>query len=182
MIHTLSFLFVLAMLVFSYRWLRNGIPLKSGNFLSRLFWGLGFALSYILMSLPDTNVWVAVLYVPLQFLAMLVPHAWVQNMGLWPSIQKRWPGFFLPTSWPQVWVPGSVTATLHDFLGMAGVGLFRGLIVFLPTALVGASLTYIVAAVAITMLGQPMAYLIGRFVKPLGGEFFVGVAWALTIF
>jgi hypothetical protein len=191
-------LLVTALFVFAYHYERNGNPLSWGEAFSRLFWGASFALGYIAFSGTSTNYFVALQLGLMQYVAMLVPHAWVQNMGRWSVIQKKWPGFFLPSDWPSPWVPGSFKATLHDFLGMAGVGFFRGLVVFgvmalaawwfgAPVTLVGCLLAWV-----ITTLWQPTSYLVGFYVpwtmwdnpakSATWGEFGVGIGWAAALF
>lgn len=191
-------LLVLALFVFAYHYERNGNPLSWGDAFSRLFWGGAFALGYIALSGSNTNYYLALELGFAQYAAMLVPHAWVQNMGRWATIQKKWPGFFLPGNWPSPWNPGSPKATLHDFLGMMGVGFFRGLIVFgtmsvfawwfdAPVSLLGCLLAFV-----ITTLWQPISYFAGYYVpwtmwdntprSSQWGEFGIGIGWALALF
>lgn len=190
--------FVICACVFGYHYERNGNPANFGEFVSRTLWSLIFALSYTSLAAAGVNVYLAAALFVLQFAATaIVPHAWVQNMGNWGTVQRKWPGFFLPANWPATWVPGSFDATLHDFLGMLSVGFIRGAVVFglplLASIWYHSPITWAawVAAWWCTALGQPLAYLLGRHVNSSlwgnapnsaeWGEFLVGVSWALSL-
>ena len=113
-------------------------------------------------------------------------------MGTWATVQKRWPGFFLPTITQERWeavLP--LKKVLYDFCGMAGVGFFRGLIVYGPTVFIGASLSGVLYAIFANTLAQPVAYLAGRFMpfaiwnntpkSAEWGEFLIGLGWLASL-
>jgi len=207
-----TFLLILpitAILTFFYHYERNGNPLNLGQFASRCFWSSSFAFCAFLLR---HNPIIASICFVTAYLEILIPHAFAQNMGtldrpwtIGPKGQalgawKWWPGGWLPFPETQKeWnsCPGFFK-TLLDFLGMMTTGLIRGLIVFAPLyALncyfgIGIDLVHMMRAVAVTMFGQPMDYLIGRFF-PLSlfgnqrdsaawGEFFVGPSWSASLF
>lgn len=196
MYYVIQFILTLALFVFAYHYERNGDPWKVGDFLSRIFWGVAFAIGYIALMGTESTLLAASLYGLMATVEIFVPHAWVQNMGNWPTPQKRWPGFYLKAI--TTWTPNSEAATLHDFLGMMGVGFFRGFIVFAIPLII--SLFFPVLSVSVlgalsgwltTTFGQPTAYLVGRYTpfKKWGnepytaswGEFFTGCAWAVAL-
>jgi len=200
------FFFVTAFLIFSYHWLRNGFPVGSsayGTTSARLIWAASFTLGYVFLAAPAVNIPLVALLFILQFIAMLIPHAAYQNMGRWPSPQKDWPAFWMPTLTQAQWDGMSSCArTTYDFFGMLSVGVFRGVIVyglssaalygaglFLPS--VGGPILLAAAAAAIAAVSQPVAYLVGKFV-PFGiwgtpaysagwGEIGVAAGWSASL-
>lgn len=152
----LTLLLVAALFVFAYHYERNGNPIAWGQLFSRVFWAASFAFGYIALATPDIS-WFSVGWLFIgSFIAILVPHAWVQNMGSWPTPQKRWPGFFLPTLTQMQWVDmGPALRTLYDFAGMFSVGLVRGLIVFAPLLFLGAGFISVLAAVLSQLFRSP---------------------------
>jgi len=194
-------LLAVAVLIFGYHYLRNGWPFNEkrktiGNFVARLMWCGTFVVAYILLSLPNTRLDVAVAYFFLSFAAILIPHAIAQDMGRYeknsiPTFQNRWISFFIKVSqerwqgWP-LW-----KRTAIDMLQMLVIGAARGLCVFIPPTLLGASITGAAAAVAIVACWQPLAYAIGHYIPFKGlnnapnssewGEFLIGAGWALAL-
>lgn len=188
----LTLLLVAALFVFAYHYERNGNPIAWGQLFSRVFWSAAFAVGYVALAVPDVSWLTAGWFFIGSFIAILVPHAWAQNMGSWPTPQKRWPGFFLPTLTQMQWVDmGPALRTLYDFAGMFSVGLVRGLIVFAPLLFLGAGFISVLAAVFVTAISQPLSYLIGYQIpfnmwnnKPKSsewGEFLVGLGWLAAL-
>jgi hypothetical protein len=177
---------------FGYRLRGGGYVTLPGTQLARLLWGIILAVCYLLAFTTGifSAIPAAVLIVTGFLSVALVPHAYCQNMGTWPTPQKQWPSFFIPepsdatwTAWPQ-W-----KRTAYDFTCMACVGLWRGLIVFLPwvwLAPIGS-----LCGVVVIMLLQAGAYLVGFYI-PFSlpsvqaksnewGEFLTGAAWVLAL-
>lgn len=135
----------------------------------RLIWSSSLCVSYLLVAGKHGCIFYALALIVLGFVEMMVPHAWVQNMGRWPTPQVKWP---MVTAWritlpkisitkPFKWYkPVTFTAptfylacptqaqwdamslgqrTAYDFAGMMCVGWFRGAIVFLPIGVTGAA-------------------------------------------
>lgn len=194
----IQLILVLALFVFTYHYERNGNPVQVSGFISRLIWAGSFALGYLALTLTHTDPLLAFLYALFSLGAIYIPHAWVQNMGDWPNPQKRWPGFFLPnltqSQWDAMPHPQRVR---HDFLGMGGVGFFRGLAVF-GAPLIAAIFLPVQPHIfgpligwGLTTVGQPMAYLIGKQIpfsfwsnapkSTEWGEFLVGVSWFVAL-
>ena len=185
---------VMALFVFLYHYERNGNPASLGDTVERILWSIGFGVGAAFLS-DFHNLPLAGLYTVGAMLEIYVPHAAYQNMGSWAVPQKTWPGFFLKNI--ATWVPGSPAAIRHDFLGMMGVGFFRGLIVFVPPLVLSIWLPLHATVVgsllgwAISTVGQAGAYLLGRYVpfalftnparSAQWGEFFIGVIWALAL-
>lgn len=185
---------VMCLFVFLYHYERNGNPVAIGDTFERIVWSIGFGIGFLVLNGFD-NPALAGVYSIGGMLEIYVPHAWVQNMGAWATPQKKWPGFFLKDI--TTWTPNSPAAIRHDFLGMAGVGFFRGLIVFVPPLIMSIWLplhaTVIGSALgwALSTFGQPGAYLLGRYVpfalftnpprSAQWGEFLVGVVWGLAL-
>jgi hypothetical protein len=194
------FLLVVALFVFMYHYERNGDPFNTGDFWARVLWGLSFALGVYALSWPVTNFWALGWYVVGQFIAMLIPHAFAMNAGkrtqAWidmPRLQfigtitlpKYWPAFWLKPFLPYL------SNTQQDLIGMATVGLLRGLIVFMPPVALGAPLVPSLAGWLFTMAWQPLAYLAGRFTpmawflntpySAMWGEFYTPIGWAFSV-
>lgn len=193
MLHNIMLVLVTALLVFSYHYERNGNPWNFGELVSRLIWGASLATAYIALSLPSTDFGIAICFLPLGYLGLLVPHAWVQNMGTWPKAQKRWPGLLLPTLTDAQWAALSpFRRTMYDFFGMSSVGRIRGLLTFIPLTFLGMKLPVAVAAGLLQGAAQPLSYLIGRFTpftlfgnapnSAEWGEFYVGIGWAASLY
>lgn len=156
----------------------------------RIIWGATLCLCFILWHLQAPLYLLAL--IPLAYASMLVPHAFCQNMGRWPNPQRKWPAFFLPTLTQEQWDAMSPwKRTLYDMGGMAGVGLFRGLIVFLPFLAFRNPLR-VILAVIITTLGMPLAYLLGKYTPftfgdslqkntAMWGEFWTGGVWSIAV-
>lgn len=186
----------------AYRIRGGGWATLDGNdYPARLIWGAGSCVAYMFITGADVQLLFALALIPLALAEMIVPHAFCQNMGTWPSPQKRWPAFFLPSLTITQWTAMPMWArTLYDFTAMMSVAFIRGAMVF--AAYLGISyirsLFYTHEAlgwplpmwVAITFL-QPLGYLLGRFwpftVTPSltkyssqWGEFFNGAAWAIA--
>lgn len=162
---------------------------------ARLFWTIiGLSAPYFMLG--AVNLYYGLSLVVTGYLSMLVPHAFAQNMGRWPTPQVRWPAFFLPELTQAQW--GALPMfwrTAYDFGGMLGVGFFRGAIVFLPFIFTGWDSFEVIRAAllawgAIT-IGQPVACLLGRFTPiTIGselqkytaawGEFWCGAAWTIA--
>ena len=183
----------------AYRIRGGGWFTFNSNTICRLIWGLGLMIAYVLLNLGHINkVFFCVLPL-LAWLQMLVPHAFAQNMGSWPTPQKRWPAFFLPTISNVQWTDFPMwVRTMYDFGGMAGVGFFRGLFTFGAyfgyEAATGNFAVYphCLCALGAITLGQPIAYLVGKYfpltvtssLKSFSaewGEFFNGAAWAIAL-
>lgn len=161
----------------------------------RVIWGIfGLSLPYsMLMAIKHAPLDIAHgLYgfalLALAFGAMMIPHAYCQNMGIfgrpWTlgsngvplSWSKYWPGSWLPHGYTQSeWtaLPLSVK-TILDFFGMVGSAFFQGAIVFgLPMAIIailgyfGISTSFdnarFLRAWAVITAGCPLGYLLGRF-------------------
>jgi hypothetical protein len=194
------FLFVAAFFVFSYHFLRNGIPWKDyGTTVARLIWAASFALGYTLMAVPHNYITVGmagIVFMITAFLAMLVPHAFCQNMGTWPTPQKQWPAFFMPTLTAAEWTAMTPFArTRYDFFSMMGVGAIRAVIVYGITTIVllafGKATIWAVPAGVVTALSQPVGYLIGKYVpfsmwstpakSASWGEVMVAIGWAVSL-
>lgn len=192
----LSF-FVVAFFIFSYHFLRNGYPWKAyGTTVARVIWALSFTIGYALLALPSPDVITGGLFAALQFLAMLIPHAAFQNMGTWPTPQKSWTAFFLPTKTIAEWSAMSPFAkTRYDFWGMLSVGVTRAIIVFgVSTAVLvftGGETLLAVPAAIVAAVSQPVAYLVGKYVpfsiwntpakSSAWGEIGVAVSWAISL-
>ncbi len=183
--HLFTFSFCITLLCFFYHYERNGNPLNLGQFASRTFWSLAFALAAFLYSM---NVSVFILCFFTGFLEILIPHAFGQNMGTlgrpWTlnaqgqylGLYKWWPGCWLP--FPKTQAEFDATSnwkrTMFDFLGLASTGLVRGLIVFgslcvthfwMPFGLQTFGLDIFHALIGIVgmMIALPVCYLVGRF-------------------
>lgn len=187
-------LLAIATLVFLYHYERNGNPLHfEGNFVPRLFWAVGCAAVLVLLSLPGfpSYLWIAVLVtVVASFVQILVPHAYPQNMGRWPTPQNKWPSLFYGNYTQAEW--DAMTPSQRersDFIKMGCVGFIRGLIVFVPLAFL---YPWFLAAlsVAITAIWQPLSYYVGwrtpwaiwnnKANDAEWGEFYIGIGWALA--
>jgi len=189
----------------AYRLRGGGWFTLNSDFVCRFAWGtFGLSLPFmILIMLKDApadgaDFYYSLSLLPLAFVAMFVPHAAYQNMGRWRSPQKTWPAFFLPTLTQIQWTSMPMAArTLHDFLGMMGVGFFRGLFVFGSyTAMWGLFphdiLPVCWKSILFFTAAQPLAYLIGKFTpftitaslpaySSEWGEFFSGAAWVMAL-
>jgi hypothetical protein len=185
-------------LAFAYR-LRGGGWVSLDDWEYRLIWGMALVLSYIAFSFPDPNPAYCAALLPLSYVAMLVPHAYCQNIGRWPTPQNGWPSFFVYTPDPSEWTadPGWLRGA-HDFLCMACVGAWRATIVFLPLAacthLAGDAINWVglLCAVLALSFGQALGYCLG-WLFPFSvdssltkntsqwGEFFNGAAWAVAL-
>ena len=185
----------IVLLGFAYRLRGGGWNTGLGNTLLRLIWGACLAVVFFGILGID---WFDLAIIPLAFLSMMIPHATYQNMGTWPTPQKSWVAFFLPTYTAIQWTALPMFArTLNDFIGMMMVGFYRGLVVFgmfagLHVMTTGFALIPMVAGILSIALLQPTGYLLGRFFPvTLGaslparsacyGEFFNGIAWALAV-
>ena len=90
------------LLAAAYR-LRGGSWVSLADWEYRLIWGAALIFSYILCVFPDPNPLYVGMLIPLAYLAMLVPHAYAQNMGRWPTPQNGWPSFFIYTPDQNTW-------------------------------------------------------------------------------
>ena len=140
--------------------------------------------------LPDIDWLLAGLFAVLSFIAILIPHAFAQRMGKrtdsWETLpwSKWWPVFWMKP------VLRYLTNLDQDFIGMSVVGLLRGLIVFIPPYLLGWTHSSVVS-VMLTMLWQPMSYVVGwhtpwtLWTNPARsaqwGEFYIGIGWAIAL-
>jgi len=129
--------FSILLLAFVYR-LRGGGFIQFGSDTpGRIIWGTSLAFAYVAMCFPAVNYWYAVSLIVLGYVSASFPHSAYQNIGRWATPQSDWEGFFLPTPTNAEWTGMStVLRALYDMAGMAGVGLFSALTVFLPYALV----------------------------------------------
>lgn len=206
---TMLHAFVISILVLigslAYRLRGGGWFTLNSDLVCRLVWAIfGLSLPFmflmILKEVPGdgADLYYSLALLPLAFVAMFVPHAAYQNMGRWGTPQKTWPAFFLPTLTQVQWTAMPLAArTVHDFLGMMGVGFFRGLFVFGAYTAIWAffphdALPICWKSLALFTVAQPSAYLIGRFTpftitdslpaySSEWGEFFSGAAWVLAL-
>lgn len=182
-----------------YRFRGGGFFSTGHDWIVRLIWGASLILTYFSFSYhaPDW-VYIATL-LPTAYLSMLVPHAFCQNMGRWPTPQNGWPAFFMPVLTQTQWVAMPDAArTLFDFLSMAGVAGFRALFVFAPWVASHYLQTGEIAlrpfllAFEVLTIGQPLAYLLGWYVPLSVGnsltkfstewcEFFNGAVWTVAL-
>lgn len=189
----IRFLLALPIGAIGYRLRGGGYVTLPGTFAARAAWGIIFGLCYLLaFTTGILSLIPAALVGVLGMLSvMLVPHAYCQNMGTWPTPQKNWPSFFIPepspatwTAWPQ-W-----KRTAYDFACMLCVGLWRGLIVFAPSVIFWGVTNAIVGVLSISLL-QALSYLIGMYI-PFSlpsvqtksnewGEFLTGAAWVAAL-
>ena len=194
------FLLVVALYVFTYHYERNGDPVNLGDFGARMFWGAMFTVGYGALAWQATNFFALGWYVVGQFVAMLIPHAFAMNAGkrtqAWvdmPQI-RLWGTTYAPKYWPAFWLKPFLpylSNTQQDLIGMAAVGLLRGLIVFMPPVELGAPLVPSLAGWLFTMAWQPLAYLAGRFTtvswfyntpnSAIWGEFYIPIGWAFSV-
>lgn len=148
--------------------------LRGGGFVQlhdveyRFLWGSALALAYIFMNFSHPDMAYALMILPLAYVSMLIPHGFCQNLGRWPTPQRKWPAFFLPTLTNEEWTgAGMFLRTVYDFLSMMGVGLFRGMVMFLPYLATQYAfhakidLHGVIAAVLTLSVGQAVAYLAG---------------------
>lgn len=190
---------VIALFVFAYHYQRNGNPLSIGEFFSRCFWSGSFAVGYVSLAGLHANLWLALLYGLLAFIANMVPHAFAQQMGRetapWSllALSKRWPAAWLPSVTQAVWDGYSLAKKIRrDCYAMLSVGVVRGAAVFLPGVYLGEHLLPAVVAAVVTAVMQPLAYLLG-YITPFSmwgnsprssewGEFYIGIGWALALY
>ncbi|CAM5999272.1 unnamed protein product [Sphagnum balticum] len=161
--------------------IRLGIPLDLG----RCF-DIGGA--YITRELPIRHCNDS----PLAYAFMLVPHAYAQNIGRWPSPQKKWPSFFLPTLTDAQWSALSQWKRAgYDIVSMASVGFIRGMIAFAPGIVLYPVINALLAAVTIGVL-QAASYFVGWYVpftvtsslkkhSTEWGELGTGFSWAIAL-
>lgn len=200
----LIYVLVLALLVFAYHYERNGNPLPEGDFLERLFWALSFSIGFLAINAEQHNFYLSAVLFVTQFIAMLIPHAFAQNMGhriqAWEQMPriKLWGSITIPKWWPAYWMKlfiDDLSYFEQDFLGMGTVGLLRGLLVFgIPFVLglyfpifFGINYLIFVICVAISTIWQPIAYTLGPLVPfsiwtnqantPAWGEFLIPFGW-----
>jgi hypothetical protein len=194
----LSFLASL-MLAIAYRIRGGGWFTLANAFVCRIIWGGALAFAYDVLVLPSSQFVLAPIFVLTGFLSMLIPHAFCMNIGRWPTPQKSWCTFFMPTYTPAAWAALSpLKRAIYDTIQMAFVGLYRGLIVF--GAWMGAEIVLghpltifsgIAAALTVSVL-QAFGYVAGWYVpftitKSLTakssewGEFFNGIAWGAAL-
>ena len=173
---------------FAYR-LRGGgwFPLSDWEY--RLIWGAVLTLAALFLG---ANYLYAIALIPLAYAFMLVPHAYCMNIGRWPSPQKKWPSFYLPTLTDAQWAAlPQWTRAGYDVVSMASVGFIRGMIAFAPTVVFYSVINALLAAVTIGVL-QAAAYFVGWYVpftvtssltkhSTEWGEFFTGASWALAL-
>lgn len=187
------FIMALPVAAFGYRLRGGGFVTLPGTFLSRALWGVILGFCYLLAF--TTGIFSAIPAAVVGVLGMaavwIVPHAYCQNMGTWPTPQKNWPSFFIPmpddatwTAWP-MW-----KRTAYDFACMTCVGFVRGLIVFAPSVVFWGALNAVVGVVSIALLSS-LSYLAGMYV-PLNfpslqarssnwGEFLTGASWIVAL-
>ena len=200
----LLFLLVVALYVFSYHYERNGNPINGGDFLSRIFWSIGFTLGYFLLGGWKLDLLLAVWMFLGGFLEILIPHGFAQNMGKRTQTWDEMPSIplftvfgkalTLPKWWPALWMApfkNKLSFTWQDLLGMGTVGFMRGAIVFAPCVALGLGLLPVIAAILITAFWQPFAYWVGNRTpfniwtntanSSTWGEFYIGIGWALAV-
>ena len=61
---------------------------------ARLVWAASLTLAYL--DKQNWQLW-AIWIMAAVYISMLIPHAYCQNMGKWPTPQKGWPSFLFPT-------------------------------------------------------------------------------------
>lgn len=182
----------------AYRFRGGGYISTGHTWIARIIWGIAVLIAY-LFTHPHDIMWPFVaMLIPLVYVSMLVPHAFCQNMGRWPTPQKKWPAFFQFTITDAEWTAWPFWhRNKYDFESMVGVGFFRGLAVFAPLlACVYFSGLFVDLigfwwAMVTLMLGQAIAYTVGWFI-PFSipscaaksnewGEFLTGAVWVLAI-
>ena len=187
----------------SYRMRGGGWFHFPSDWIGRFIFSTTTAACYLLND--NFNIYsMAVLFV-FMFLDILVPHEAYANMGRWATAQKTWPAFFLPSYTNEQWsVLPMWRRTLNDFLGMMGVGFFRGLLFIVVIYLIDFILhilgfNYILPLIfgmiglVINTLGQAFSYWVSYYIPltitsslqartPLWAEFFVGVVWAVVVY
>lgn len=190
---------VLVLTVFSYHYERNGNPVHWGELFSRLFWAFSFAIGFLAFTYRNPAGWLVLLLFAMQFLAILIPHAFAQRMGNrtedWTTLPgKKW--------WPAMWLYPFMKWTpfvVQDFLGMATVGFLRSLVVFIvpfvlshffPITFPGITMAGTAIAVAINTAWQPLSYVIGPLIpfkiwdndanSVPWGEFLIGFGWTFS--
>lgn len=178
-----------AILAFTYRLRGGGFFSLGSTAIARLVWSASLMLAFL--DMRDYQ-WLVLWVMIGAYISMLIPHAYCQNMGNWPTPQKGWPSFFFPawtaTGWSQapLW-----ERALYDAGQMGCVALLRGITVFAPFALMGDYAHAWHAVMCITFL-QPVGYLIGVYAMPVTlpsltkfstewGEAFNGAAWAAAV-
>jgi hypothetical protein len=202
---------IIALFVFMYHYERNGNPWNSGDFIARILWGLTFGAGYGVLSFHSFHLGLYIWLCVAGFLELLIPHGFAMNMGRWaqpwslmPAIKVlTWKGkdIMVPKCWPAIFLPQFDQAgwdalpmwkrTALDFGGMGLVGLYRGILGFVPAVLFGLSWHGAALGVLVTMLGQPISYFVGKYTpwtiwtnaaySSQWGEFYVPIAWALAL-
>ena len=185
----------------AYRLRGGGFFSFSSTLIARAIWGAVIALTYFFTA--NSHSQMRDIYAPLllflSYAALMVPHAYCQNMGRWAVAQKKWPSFFMPSLTQSAWLNLPFWQRfVYDFISMTGVGFFRSLIAFLPFLIVY-NLVYgswpviqVIQAIAVLSVGQPLAYSFGYLMPiTLGGslarrsvewgEFFNGMVWAFAV-
>ena len=197
MITSVMFLFVTALLVFSYHYERNGNPWNLGDFGCRCLWVLSVVIGYTALHYDNIHPLAVIWMGASAFLQLMVPHAFAQNMGNRTQTWEQMPritlvgSITLPKWWPGalfIWVKNFA---IQDFLGMASVGFWRGLVVFGPPMALGFSAVYCAAAIAITTIWQPVSYWVGYRIpysiwtnaanSSTWGEFGIGIGWSIAL-
>lgn len=187
-----------AVLAFLYRLRGGGYFTLNSDVYTRLIWGSGMLVAYAFHTgvhlFPMLAIFMAA------YLSMLVPHAYAQNMGKWPTPQKRWPSFFFP-SWTEAgWTAAPLwQKAIYDAGQMACVALMRGVIVFGSVVFFDAlngglipAVGQMIAGTGVIMFLQPVAYLLGVYaiffsipgctkLSNTWGELFTGAAWGLAL-
>lgn len=186
----------------AYRIRGGGVIHAHSGVLIRLIWTATFLASAIWTQpdLLDNPTLIAALTI-FTYGASTIPHDfcygdgryWIGNQAENLQFHERWPGAWLKIIPAEDWKHlRQWQRSGYDALGMASVGLVRGIMVLPWLAFVGASWPHIAEGVGIITLGSPFAYWLS-WNTPLRiphvaeprctewGELYVGAIWALSL-
>jgi len=173
----------------AYRFRGGGYFPTGHDTLVRFIWGIAFAMSYACLSHNWSCLWLILAgYLDM----VLVPHGFCMNAGQnadppqigKPKPSERWPGLWLPQWTVDGWHAAPLwQKEVYDFVQMASVAFFRGIIAFVPLAIINhllglpASYSAVLAAVATISLLQPLGYQAGIHWLPKTYEFIADGWW-----
>lgn len=129
-------------------------------------------LFYLHNSSTPNALWAASLMIPFGWLAQCIGHGAYQAMGHYPAPQWTYVAFWLPRYVQLQWSTMSqVKRTINDMLGMMMVGVWRGILTFIPPFLLlnwGSVTVYwfclSLLPALLLAIWYPIAYLVGYYV------------------
>lgn len=147
-------------LAIAYRIKGGGWFTFNNDTICRIIWAICFSIACYAQT---TQLYYVPYTIVFGFVMNLIPYKEWMNMGTWPTAQKSWPGFFLPTYTQAEWTGLPMfERTANDFFGMMAVGFLHGLIVFGGYSYF--NIEKAVLACAIVTFGEPFSYLLGRYI------------------